>query len=236
MPDINSVSVTYHDERKREEYGPMKKAEATITATVNAGEDGAAVLDQIAYIATTKVRAMLTIEGAQAVPAVVQVTPQATAPAAEQRTPEGWGATQAQPSPQVEPPAPKIRRNSDEIARGLTVEQALAERAAKAAGNAPQPAAAPATPASDVGTAAEAGSPDTGAATSAGNEWDGPASVEITDEELNKHCAATAERIGDPIKVRNTKELYNPNPGQPFRVVEIPQDKRADFIAKLATL
>lgn len=233
MPDINSVSVTYHDERKREGYGPMKKAEATITATVNAGEDGAAVLDQIAYIATAKVRAMLTIEGAQPAPAVVQHVPPPPATAA--REPEDWGASQAQPSPQAAPPAtPKIRRNADEIARGLTVEQALAERAARAGGS-PPPSAAPAPGTGEAPTEAVAPAPSSDAG-SAGNEWDGPAPVEISDEELNKHCSATAERIGDPIKVRNTKELYNPSPGQPFRVVEIPQDKRADFIEKLAAL
>ena len=59
MPDINSVTVSFSHGIKREEYGPTKKAEVTLTAAVADGEDGGKVLDILAQQAMAKVAYML---------------------------------------------------------------------------------------------------------------------------------------------------------------------------------
>lgn len=59
MPNITSVTVLFANAIKREEYGPVKKAEVSITASVADNEDGDAVLDQVSKLAIAKVAAML---------------------------------------------------------------------------------------------------------------------------------------------------------------------------------
>ena len=60
MPaDINSVSVTFENGVKREEYGPTRKAAVTISATVGENEDGAVVLAFISTLALAKVADLL---------------------------------------------------------------------------------------------------------------------------------------------------------------------------------
>lgn len=234
MPaDITHVSVTFHDERKREEYGPVKKAEATISATVSPNEDGAAVLDHISFVATNKVRQLLSIEGATAPqqPAVSAAATGGSQRASPAASPETSGGTDV--IDPKSPPPTHIRRTKDELARGLTVEQAAAERAGGVVTPGP---AAPAI--SEQPT--EATTPPSGDATTQttapSSEWDGPAPVVITDVELNTACADAAARCGDPLKVRALKEPYNPSPGQPFLFTQIPQNFRAEVLEKLKAL
>ena len=59
MPDVNHVSVTFGNGSKREEYGPVKKAEVTIGATIADGEDYGVVLDLLTSQAIAKVAFML---------------------------------------------------------------------------------------------------------------------------------------------------------------------------------
>lgn len=203
MPDINTVSVTFENGVKREEYGPTKKAAVTITAAVDTNEDGAAVLDQISYIAANKVAALLSIAGTAA-PSV------AAAPAdPPSQSDQAAGATQ---QPQV-----RSRRTKAEME---------AARAAEAAGSqsaTTEPQAAEAT--QQVDTPAPAG-----------DEWDAPAPVHISDGELTQACSEASTRCNDPAKVRSLKEPYNPAPGQPFTFSQIPQEHRAAVMEKLKAL
>lgn len=59
MPDITSVTVTFGHGIKREEYGPVKRAEVSITASVADGEMGEAVLASVSAMALAKVAEML---------------------------------------------------------------------------------------------------------------------------------------------------------------------------------
>ena len=59
MPNITSVTVVFGNGLKREEYGPVKKAEVSITASVAEDEDGITMLDALSLIAIVKVAAML---------------------------------------------------------------------------------------------------------------------------------------------------------------------------------
>jgi hypothetical protein len=55
MPNITSVSYTFENGVKREEYGPTKKVAVTITAAVAELEDGAVILAQISALAMSRV-------------------------------------------------------------------------------------------------------------------------------------------------------------------------------------
>lgn len=59
MPDITSVTVCFGHGIKREEYGPVKKAEVSITASVADGEMGEHVLATVSRLALAKVAEML---------------------------------------------------------------------------------------------------------------------------------------------------------------------------------
>ena len=88
MPDINSVTVSFGHGIKREEYGPTKKAEVTLTAAVADGEDGGKVLDILTQQAMTKVAYMLdapkpatvVVDGVNGGPAGATLSVQADAP------------------------------------------------------------------------------------------------------------------------------------------------------------
>ena len=59
MPNITSITVSFGHGVKREDFGPTKKAEVSITVSVDETDDGAAVLDQISGLAMAKVADML---------------------------------------------------------------------------------------------------------------------------------------------------------------------------------
>ena len=87
MPaDVNHISVTFGNGIKREEYGPVKKAEVTIGATIADGEDYGVVLDLLTSQAIAKVAFMLDAPKPETTVAV---------------------AAAAEPAPAGEPPARK---------------------------------------------------------------------------------------------------------------------------------
>ncbi len=107
MPaDITSVTVTFGHGVKREEYGPVKKAEVSLTATVAEGEDGSIVLAQVSHLAMARVAEMLSAPRpdtnvSSAAPA------EEAAPAGEQpparRTRGPNKAKEADPAPEPQP-------------------------------------------------------------------------------------------------------------------------------------
>lgn len=56
---------------------------------------------------------------------------------------------------------------------------------------------------------------------------------EITDQALTDAVTKTNKETKNPPAIRALVETYNPKPGDPFQLRQIPQDKRAEFIAKL---
>lgn len=104
---------------------------------------------------------------------------------------------------------------------------------------APDPAlTSPATPASEPGTATEAGTQPTGGATSGvADLLPDPPAKEITNEEIVHAVMAKNEALKDATPIRALVETYNPSPGlRVFKATEIDQKDRADFLAKLADL
>ncbi len=233
--DISEVQVMFHDERRgREEYNPpMKKAEVRLTALVPEGSDGLVALNFVEKMVRDKVREMLSISGA--------------APAAETtEIPPTSSGSQASPSdePTAGEPARRTRRTKAQIEADEAAAKAAQTGAAAApADTAPSTdAAAPAASAAEPQTASEGAVGETGL-----DEWEAaaPATVSITDQELNHTCSVTAERCKDPAKVKATILKFSPggddwDPAKPggrrFTVNDIPANQRADFIAQLKAL
>src|SRR5260370_224318 len=85
--NITSVTVTFENGIKREEYGPTKKASVSITAGVDENEDGAVILQQIGTLALAKVADLLSAPKPDtAVAAVLEAGAGATADPPARRT------------------------------------------------------------------------------------------------------------------------------------------------------
>ena len=236
--DISQVQVTFGNGIKREEYGPLKKAEVSIVAIVGTGEDGVVALNYITKIAQAKVREMLTIQGQPAAAAAEPSPAEATA-----------RSTEAVVVGEGEQPERRTRRTKAEMeaARAAEAGQASSASATSVSQTSqPETASAPTTGSSPAEPATPAAA--SSAEPSQENEWDvgGAETVAtITDQELNHTCSVTAERTSKPLAVREVIKLFNPggdafDPDKPggrkFSIADIPQNQRADFIAKLKAL
>jgi hypothetical protein len=215
--DISQVQVTFGNGIKREEYGPLKKAEVSIIAIVAQNADGVAALNYISKIAQDKVRELLTIQGQATATAAADASPETPAPTSEAEHPG-----EAQPLAAAESQR-RTRRTKEQIA---------ADAAAAAAQQSPS-AEAPASTETESQAADE-------------DEWSAaaPETVTITDAELNSACTDTSKRIGAgaPIKALISTfspggDAYDPDKGgRKFAVNDIAPNQRADFIAKLKRL
>lgn len=155
-------------------------------------------------------------------------------------------ATEPTPAPPAAEPekAPRTRRTREQIAADEAAAKAAAE------GNGSPPTSSGSQGSGDAGNAGTPpgggdGAPQTSGAPAdpatppaSGDEWGtDAATADVSDAELNSACSTTAERVGDPTKVRDTIQSFNTKPaGEKFKVTEIPQTQRAAFLAKLAAL
>lgn len=200
MTNITTVTVTFGHGIKREEYGPTKKAEVSITASVAENEDGSVVLHQIGHMALTKVADLLNApKPADASTATEIVAGQLAASVAAGEKPP---ARRGRP-PKAEEPAASQPATGAEPAAG---------------------ALAPTT-----STAEDATAPT--------DDWAAPAEQEITDQELLSSTSKRAGELGarDPI-VKLIATFATRTEGAPFKVQEIPQAQRRDYLTKLAAL
>ena len=200
MPDVNHVSVTFGNGSKREEYGPVKKAEVTIGATIADGEDYGVVLDLLTSQAIAKVAFMLDAPKPETTVAV---------------------AAAAEPAPAGEPPARKKPGPKP-----------------KDAASTAEPA--PASPAPE--TQVETAPAPSGTAPVADEEWSAlPTAADISDKQLQETTSARATALGGTDDKRALiKQLIltfsTRTDGPPFKVQEIPQAQRRDYLAKLAAI
>ena len=189
--DISQVQVTFGNSIKREEYGPVKKAEVSIIAIVNTGEDGVIALNYITKIAQDKVREMLTIQGQ---PAAAAAEPSSTPGVADKGSPDIAG--------EGEQPEKRTRRTKAEMEAARAAEASTGSAAA-------EPAATAASETQAVDTTSTTSAASAGEA----NEWDvggAEAVATITDQVLNHTCGVTAERIRNPLAVSVVIKLFRP--------------------------
>ena len=191
--NITSVTVLFGNGIKRDEFGPTKKAEVSITAAVAENEDGSVILAQIGSLALAKVADLL------------------NAP-----KPDTVVSASIQEANATENPPPPRRGRPPKASPSET------------AGAQPAPEAAASETPTDSVTASEPEQP--------ADEWEG-APIEITDQEL---LSATSKKAGDlgardPI-VKLIATFATRTEGAPFKVQEIPQNQRKDYLEKLAKL
>ena len=203
MPDVNHVSVTFGNGSKREEYGPVKKAEVTIGATIADGEDYGVVLDLLTSQAIAKVAFMLDAPKPETTVAV---------------------AAAAEPAPAGEPPARKKPGPKPKDAAAL-----------------PEPEKEPAA-VTEGQVAPSTTQPGTSVAPQADEEWTAaPTEADISDKQLQETTSAKSTALGgDDAHRALIKQLIlsfsNRTDGPPFKVQEIPQAQRRDYLTKLAAV
>lgn len=191
MSNITSVTVCFGNGLKREEYGPVKKAEVSITASVADDEDGEAVLTDVGRLAMLKVAEMLSAPKPEVAdkPAEAPAAGESQAPVRRRRTAKKDEATEDTPESKPE----------DTPSESTTTPQSEPE---------------------------------------AEDEWAaGPEDTPVSDQEI---LSATSKRAGelgarDPI-VKLIASFATRTEGAPFKVQEIPQAQRRDYLAKLAAL
>ena len=203
MPDVNHVSVTFGNGSKREEYGPVKKAEVTIGATIADGEDYGVVLDLLTSQAIAKVAFMLDAPKPETTVAV---------------------AAAAEPAPAGEPPA---RKKPGPKPKDAAASQELEK----------EPAAV-----TEGQVAPSTTQPGTSVAPQADEEWTAaPAEADISDKQLQETTSAKSTALGgDDAHRALIKQLIlsfsTRTDGPPFKVQEIPQAQRRDYLTKLAAI
>ena len=203
MPDVNHVSVTFGNGSKREEYGPTKRAEVTIGATIADGEDYGVVLDLLTSQAIAKVAFMLDAPKPETAVAV---------------------AAAAEPAPAGEPPARRKPGPKPKDAAAL-----------------PEPEKEPAA-VTEGQVAPSTTQPGTSVAPQADEEWTAaPTEADISDKQLQETTSAKSTALGgDDAHRALIKQLIlsfsNRTDGPPFKVQEIPQAQRRDYLTKLAAI
>lgn len=227
---ITSVSFTFENGVKREEYGPTRKASATIIYGVDDHENGEAVLAHIAHVARHRVQDSIGAPqppSAQATPAETQAAGRADAdlaPTAAADTTHNTVETVA-----TSEPAKRTRRTKAEIE---------ADRLAAANPPSAAPTVEPGSDTSGSATDAQPASQDQTASTqpaSSPPSSDGSALERIIDNaELTGACAAAAQRLGGITAVKDLIKTYTGR--DPPQVADILSAKRQEFLDKLAAL
>lgn len=220
--DITEVKVTFHDERRGPfEYNPpIRKAEVSLYATVPAGADPAVALEYISRLAQDKVKSLLlSTAGAPQVDLEAKFPPISA----------GSPASQSEDAATPGEPQRRTRRTKAEMEAARAAETEVDGAPAEPEPSTNAAEAAPEATASEVV-----------------DEWDvGAADAPtITDLELNHSCSETAGRTKKPLDVKAligtfapaTDEFNVEKGGKKFTVNDIPQNQRADFIAKLKAL
>lgn len=223
--DITSVSITFENGLKREEYGPTRKASVTLTAAVDKGEDGVVALNYIGTLARAKVADMLGIQlPAEGIAAL------GAEPGLDGGTAAGEPAT----------PKPRQRRSPAATAPAAPLDQgASGTDGQTGSGQQPAPPADETIPPT---------SSDSSGSTDEGDDWstgadepkvDAPAEPQpITDADLAMHCSKHAQRLGGGEKVKEVISSYKPNNwNKPrFGVTDIVATQRPGFVEKLEEL
>ena len=203
MANITSVTVAFGNGVKREDFGPVKKAEVSITMAVADDDDGEAVVGYASNLAMVKVAEMLSAPKPEV----------AAAPAAEQAA-EGNG------------PPPRRTRGPNKPKEETPV-GAKTEPTAATAEQEKSSEESPATAVASTPTTEEQE-----------DEWAAaPEDTPVSDQEILSATSKKAGELGarDPI-VRLIATFATRTEGAPFKVQEIPQSQRRDYLAKLAAL
>ena len=221
MPvDITSVTVTFENGIKREEYGPTRKASVSLTAAVDKGEDGVVSLNYLGTLARAKVAELLGIHPPAEAAAVLD--------------------TGLEPGLNGSLPGEPQRRTRRTKAQ-IEADAAAAASANSAAGTQAGTAATGGATSGEDWSEAEKPLPPTSSASpaSAADEWSEAAPpAPISDADMAMHCSKHAQRLGGGDKVKAAIVTFKPEGwAQPkFGVTDIAPEKRPLFVAALEAL
>lgn len=224
MSDIANTQITggtiaYEDGKKAaEEYAPPKKAKVELSFACAEGTSMAVAqttIDHVAWLAENKVREMLglpTIAGPAGKPTMMTTTAPVDVGPTLGETPKKTRAKKETPPP------------AEPAFDPAAIEEPAADPAAVA-----DPAAI-----EDVISLPDQTAKDPAAMDM--SEFDVAGTVEITDGDLNAAVAKRNGELGDPPLIRGLIAEFNPTPGQPFQLRQIGQERRQEFLDKLAKL
>lgn len=70
------------------------------------------------------------------------------------------------------------------------------------------------------------------------DEFDAPAEEQppVTDTELRDAARARADKLGNPVPIRKLVATFAPKDAAGFQLIQIPQERRREFLAKLGSL
>jgi hypothetical protein len=224
MTQVTGGLVSVEDGiKKAEEYAPPLKVRVELSFGVAEGGDYEEIFDRVSEAAANRVASLLGFK-----PSVVQA---GEAPASGE-------------------PTRRPRRTKEQIA----ADKAAAEGGPSPSGSAggAQTSADPAAVTEDPtdGEPSTIHLPDETAKDPAAIEDDEPAGEvsfdiepepeeageEVSDTELNSRVQKRNAELEDPNLIRDLIKKFNPDPKKSFTLRQIPQAKRADFLAQLAAL
>lgn len=205
---INGLTIAYSDGIKTADYAPPRTVALTANVDPAGHADHEALIRDVLDMLRRRTHSAL--HG-------VELTERPTV------------TTAAPASPQPEPEAPKAPR----------APRKPKETAASGGETKPTSSAG-----GEQTSGADAGFEEPIQPTETGDEWDTPAQAEVTDAQLIEAVtkkngelqAAGLSKEEAPVKIRELIATYNPDPSKAFAIREIPQDKRGDFLAKLAKI
>lgn len=208
MLNITEVRVTYGDGKKSEEYGPLRKAEASLLIIVPEGEDGSVLMSLGFNMARAKVSEM------------IGVTPPAAA-----ETPKAETKPRGRPPKPVEPP-PGDGFDPPGEPDAAAGQPGLVPPTDPIVDQGQQSGAA-----TETDTTASSGDDEWGTEPAEVTDKD------LTDA-CTKRAAAMAEagNATGTVLIRELIGTFNPDPTKKFSLVQIAAGQRKDFLDKLATL
>lgn len=235
---INGLTIGYSDGIKTADYAPPR----TVTLTANtAPPEGTNMEQHVAdVLAMLKRRTHLALHGVELSGGAAAPVPQSEAEPAKRtrRTKEQIAADEAASGAASPGPSGEGVTSAAEFPTEGTAGAQVA-----GAGQASSGSATGASSGSAVATPGQNAS-STQSAAGLEDEWDTTPATEVTDAAL---VDAVTKKNGElqvagmtveaaPVLIRNLLATYNPDPAKAFGLREIPQDKRADFLSKLAAV
>lgn len=212
MGKVYDVTVTFERKISPKDY-ESAGAKVELRALIGESESEEEVLDRVSALAVSKTYSMLGVKAPNAPaarPAPAPVATTASVPQDDTPVAEETPATTTKP---------KRGRPSGTTAAEIAA-RAEAEAAAASTARTPDP--------TDTGD--EDDTPETGA------DFGDEAPVEVTDADLNAAMQKKNAELQDPARLRAIVAGYNPDTTKSFTLREIPQAKRAEFLAKVAAL
>ena len=222
---ITDLKIVYGDGVKKEEFGAIKKAEAHLSAVLDDVDDAATMIEHVARLAIGQVNKMIGKAVTAAEGKLDIVTPSAD------EKPVNDKAKIAEKEA-----ADAKAEKAEVVDKKKPGKEAKADKKADAAAVVEEPATEDPAAVEDTSTDASAVTDDDAGEVNFDLPEVTDTSTEITDADLNSHVQKKNAEIANPTAIRELIATYKTDPKKAFQLREIPQEKRQEFLDKLAEL